>query len=67
MKKENILRHSGLKFRLHAKPQEINNTVAELPPTKRDSMYEVARELSGQGLIEILPQARQTEGQDDCL
>lgn len=55
MPKEYFLKYGGVKFTNKASPEEINRFVMNLPENKRSSMYEIAKELSDHGLIEIKP------------
>jgi len=47
------LRFADVRFRLLADPREVNLFVRELPASKKDSLFEVVRELEGAGLIEL--------------
>lgn len=51
---ERVLKYGGVKFRNLVPPVKINRFVSELPQDKRDSLFEVASELSEAGMIEIL-------------
>lgn len=51
---ERILKYGGVKFRNLVPPVKINRFVSELPQDKRDSLFEVASELSEAGMIEVL-------------
>lgn len=47
------LRFADVRFRLLAEPRDINFFVRELPGHKKDSLFEVVRELEQAGLIEL--------------
>ncbi len=47
------LRFADVRFRLRASPREVNIFVRELPSHKKDSLFEVVRELEQAGLIEL--------------
>jgi len=51
---ERIIKYGGVKFRNMVPPVKINRFVNNLPRTKRDSLFEIATELSDAGLIKIL-------------
>jgi hypothetical protein len=42
-----------IRFRLLADPKEVNLFVRELPISKKDSLFEVVRELEQAGMIEL--------------
>lgn len=43
----------GVSFTNNASPEEINKFVRELPADKRDSLFEVVKELDRAGLITL--------------
>lgn len=51
---ERILKYGGVKFRNLVPPVKINRFVTNLSRDKRESLFEIASELEGAGLIEIL-------------
>lgn len=51
---ERVMKYGGVKFRNLVPPVKINRFVNKLPQYKKDSLFEVANELSQAGLIEIL-------------
>lgn len=51
---ERVIKYGGVKFRNLVPPVKINRFVSKLPRNKRDSLFEVATELSEAGMIEIL-------------
>lgn len=53
MPKEYYLKYGGVKFKNNVPPEQINKFVAGLPEERRNSLYEVAKELWDQGLITI--------------
>lgn len=68
MAREKFLKLGGQKFRPLVKPQEINSYVDSLPAEKRESMFEVARELQDKKMIEILPDSLESSrDHDTCL
>lgn len=48
------MKYGGVKFRNLVPPVKINRFVRKLPQNKKDSLFEVATELSEVGMIEIL-------------
>lgn len=48
------MKYGGVKFRNLVPPVKINRFVNELPDSQKDSLFEVASELSDAGMIEIL-------------
>lgn len=50
---KSFLKYGGVEFELKVPEEEVNTFVANLPEHKRESMYEVAKELSSRGMIEI--------------
>lgn len=51
---ERVMKYGGVKFRNLVPPVKINRFVNQLPHHKKDSLFEVASELSDAGMIEIL-------------
>ena len=51
---ERVLKYGGVKFRNLVPPVKINRFVNKLPQNKKDSLFEIASELSDAGLIEVL-------------
>jgi len=51
---ERVIKYGGVKFRNMVPPVKINRFVNKLPRNKRDSLFEIASELSDAGMIEIL-------------
>ncbi|MFC7440127.1 hypothetical protein [Laceyella putida] len=51
---EHFARHGGTHFRANVSEQEINAYVRSLPEEKRESMYEVMKELAAAGKITLL-------------
>lgn len=47
------MKYGGVKFRNLVPPVKINRFVNKLPQNKRDSLFEIASELSAAGMIEI--------------
>lgn len=47
------IRFSDVRFRLLKDPKELNLFVRELPGHKKDSLFEVVRELEHAGYIEL--------------
>lgn len=47
------MKYGGVKFRNLVPPVKINRFVNKLPQNKRDSLFEIASELSDAGMIEI--------------
>lgn len=50
---ERIMKYGGVKFRNLVPPVKINRFVNQLPRYKRDSLFEIASELEGAGLIKV--------------
>lgn len=51
---ERILKYGGAKFRNLVPPVKINRFVNNLPPEKKESLFEIASELQHAGLIQVL-------------
>lgn len=51
---ERVMKYGGVKFRNLVPPVKINRFVNKLPDSRKESLYEVASELSNAGLIEVL-------------
>lgn len=51
---ERVMKYGGVKFRNLVPPVKINRFVNKLPHHKKDSLFEVASELSEASLIKIL-------------
>lgn len=47
------VRFGGVRFENLVPPEEINRFVRELPPSKRDSLFEVIQQLRDAGLIKV--------------
>lgn len=47
------LQYGGVKFWNNVPPEEINRFVRDLPPEKKDSLFEVAQILDQEGLITL--------------
>jgi hypothetical protein len=47
------LRFTDIRFRLLASPKDVNLFVRTLPAGKKDSLFEVVKELEQAGMIEI--------------
>ena len=47
------IRFADIRFRLLVNPKEVNLFVRELPADKKDSLFEVVRELEEAGMIEL--------------
>jgi hypothetical protein len=52
-RQEHFARHGGVHFSNQVPPEEINRFVRELPPEKRESLFEVLKELEQAGMIVI--------------
>lgn len=62
---ERVMKYGGVKFRNLVPPVKINRFVNKLPYDKKDSLFEIASELSDAGLIEVLnDRAHSTIDQD---
>lgn len=66
-RKKMYLKYGGMQFRNLVKAEEINKHVRKLPAEERDSIFEVAKELQAEGMIEIVPAQQETAGEDSCL
>lgn len=53
MTKEKFVKYGGVKFHNNVEPKEINEFVRALPSDKKDSLYEVIKELENAGLITL--------------
>lgn len=51
---DHFAKHGGTRFRMNASEQEINAFVRSLPDEKKESMYEVMKELAKTGKITLL-------------
>ncbi|WP_124728555.1 hypothetical protein [Staphylospora marina] len=71
-KGEHFAKHGGVHFIPLVPPEEINRFVENLPEEKRDSMYEVMKELVAAGKISLPNDGVWTDGSgnvggsDDC-
>lgn len=52
---EKVVKFGGIAFHNNVEPEEINKFVRELPQQKKDSLFEVLKELDAQGLITFDP------------
>lgn len=50
---KHFARHGGVHFSNRVSPEEINRFVRQLPPEKKESLYEVLKELEQAGMIVI--------------
>ena len=48
-----FVKYGGMKFENNVPVEEINNFVKSLPPEKKDSLFEVVKELDSAGLITL--------------
>ncbi|AHF06942.1 hypothetical protein [Desulfitobacterium metallireducens] len=64
---ERIMKYGGVKFRNLVPPVKINRFVNKLPQARKDSLFEVASELSDAGLIEILNEREQSTIDQDLV
>lgn len=53
MTAESFVKYGGMKFVNNVPPAEINRFVRSLPVAKRDSLFEVVKELDQAGLITL--------------
>ncbi|MBZ4653340.1 MAG: hypothetical protein JG781_679 [Peptococcaceae bacterium] len=61
------MKFGGMKFKALANPKEINTYVRSLPEDQRSSMFEVAKELENQGMIEFTGPLNSEVFDDSCL
>jgi len=62
------MKYGGVKFKPLVSPREINSYVRSLPAFRRESMFEVAKELQDQGMIKVyLDEEMVSKGLDSCL
>lgn len=62
------MKYGGVKFKPLVSPREINSYVRNLPVFRRESMFEVAKELQDHGMIEVLfDEEMVSKGLDSCL
>jgi len=47
------IKYGGIRFTLNRPEEEINRFVRDLGPAKKDSLFEVVKELRQQGLIDV--------------
>ncbi|MEL1136403.1 hypothetical protein AAC978_14620 [Desulfitobacterium sp. THU1] len=64
---ERIMKYGGVKFRNLVPPVKINRFVNKLAQNKKDSLFEIATELSDAGMIEILNDRTQSTIDKDTL
>ncbi|MFZ5755028.1 MAG: hypothetical protein ACOY3J_12420 [Bacillota bacterium] len=67
MPKEKFLKFGGMKFKALVNPKEINTYVRSLSEDQRSSMFEVAKELENQGMIEFTGPLKSEVVDDSCL
>lgn len=60
---EHFARHGGVHFENLVPPEEINKFVDSLPEERRESMYEVMKELEQAGLIRIIHDGLWADGE----
>lgn len=60
---EHFAKHGGVHFENLVPPEEINKFVDNLPEERRESMYEVMKELEQAGLIRILNDGLWADGE----
>ncbi|PTX62453.1 hypothetical protein C8P63_10548 [Melghirimyces profundicolus] len=69
---EHFVRHGGVPFTPKVSPEKITRFVNELPPERRESFYEIMKELSEAGLITVHNNGVLVDGEgkiggsDDC-
>ena len=61
------MKYGGVKFRNLVPPIKINRFVNRLPRNKRVSLFEIASELQGAGLIDILNDRSQSTIDKDTI
>lgn len=61
------MKYGGVKFRNLVPPVKINRFVNQLAPDKKDSLFEIAGELSDAGMIEILNERTQSTIDQDTV
>lgn len=61
------MKYGGVKFRNLVPPVKINRFVNKLAQNKRDSLFEIATELSDAGMIEIFNDRTQSTIDKDTL
>jgi len=64
---ERVMKYGGVKFRNLVPPVKINRFVNQLAPDKKDSLFEIAGELSDAGMIEILNERTQSTIDQDTV
>lgn len=64
---ERVMKYGGVKFKNLVPPVKINRFVSKLPQNRRDSLFEVATELSQAGMIEILNEREQSTIDQDLV
>lgn len=61
------MKYGGVKFRNLVPPVKINRFVNKLASHKKDSLFEIASELSDAGMIEILNDRTQSTIDQDTI
>ncbi|ACL20779.1 hypothetical protein DesLBE_0602 [Desulfitobacterium sp. LBE] len=64
---ERVMKYGGVKFRNLVPPVKINRFVNQLAPDQKDSLFEIAGELSDAGMIEILNERTQSTIDQDTV
>ncbi|MBD1372015.1 hypothetical protein IC620_06530 [Hazenella sp. IB182357] len=62
---EHFAKHGGTKFKTNVSADEINQYVNDLPPEKKDSMYEVMKQLESELMITIINDGILSDGEGE--
>ncbi|MBA4494069.1 hypothetical protein ACFO25_11040 [Paenactinomyces guangxiensis] len=60
---DHYARHGGVHFTLNVPEEEMNRYVRELPEQKRESMFQVMKELENAGLITVFNDGEFADGE----
>lgn len=69
---EHFAKHGGVHYQTNVPKEQINLYVRSLPESKRQSMYQVMKELEAAGMITVFNDGALTDGEgkmggsDDC-
>ncbi len=69
---EHFARHGGVHYQTNVNKEQINLYVRSLPENRRQSMYQVMKELEAAGMITVINDGVLTDGEgkiggnDDC-
>lgn len=67
MPRVKFLKFGGVRFKPLVDTKVINSYVDKLPETRRENMYEVAKELVDKDMIKLIPGEMSSSKDDSCL